>query len=120
MARTISLDDDAFRIRYRGPVVLMLLLREVAVPYGEISDVTVGLEKPPKFYLRIGAYVQGRMLRGRFKSTEKEWWFLDVRGDRERAVVIRTIPGSKYTVVAVQPADDEDPQAIADGIRARL
>ena len=119
MPREIKVDDDAFRIRYSGLSLWVLLLREVVVPYGEIQEVEVGLGPLPRFYVRIGQYIPKRSIRGRFKRDGK-WSFIDVRGNRERAIVVRTLPGSRYAMVAVEPSEEEDSQAIAEEIRPRL
>jgi hypothetical protein len=119
MGREIKLDDDALRIRYSGLTRWIVLLREVEVHYGEIESVEVGLGQTPRFNFRVGSYVSKRVMRGRFKA-DGRWWFLDVRGDRQRVVVIRTIPGSHFAVVGFEPADGEDPDALAESLRARL
>ena len=119
MPRRIEVADDAFRLHYSGLSSWIMILRTVEVPYTEIEQVDVGLEPLPRFYFRIGQYLPRKgIIRGRFKGGGR-WFFFDLH-HRERAVVLRTIPGSHYKLLAFEPTAGEDPAQIAAEIRARL
>jgi len=118
MGREIRVDEDAVRIRYRGLSTLITLLREVNVPYAEIQSVEVGLGPLPRASFRIGESVPGGTVRGRFRVGGR-WYFLDLH-HRERAIVITTLPGARFALVAVEPEADIDPAELAASIRERL
>ena len=65
----------------------VLLLREVAVPWGEIERVEVGLPSLPRFHFRIGQYIPKRSIRGRFKA-KGLWYFVDADVRRRDQVVV--------------------------------
>jgi hypothetical protein len=114
--REIEVAEDAFRIRYSG-LIRLFLGREVAVPYAEIESVEVGLRELPFYSPMAKRRVRpGAIVRGRFKNRGR-WYFLDFY-DRDRAVMIVTRPGSRYSVLGIEP--DGDPEALAKEIRARL
>jgi hypothetical protein len=102
VTRQIELERDALVVRYDGLDSLLVMRREVRIPYEKLESAALGLADPPStLSWRIGLAdpITGTR-RGRFWS-EGTRWFLDFRHP-ERALTLRLRPGAEYDVVAIE------------------
>ena len=116
MPRTIELTDEGLRFYSSG--LIRLFIGRFTVPYVEIESVEVGLHDLPFMSRQLRRRVnKGKIVRGRFRDGDRRWYFFDFR-HRDRAVMIVTLPGSRYTALMIEP--DEDPETFAAELRSRL
>jgi hypothetical protein len=117
MSRRLDLLDNALVVRYSGLDAVVILRREVRIPYTAIRAVSVGLtDAPGALALKIGLSTPpfGTRQQGRFREHGR-WSFLDV-GDRERTVVL-DLEGHEFRRIALTV---DDPVGFAEKLRGRI
>jgi hypothetical protein len=116
----IELTDDALVVRLRGLAALGALRRRVEVPLRLVESVEVGALPAGRPVLwRLGGLAAGSRRVGTFRRAGR-WLFLAL--DRRDRVVRLRLDGRgpervRFAEVLLSP---DDPEGLADAIRARL
>jgi len=116
VARRIDFEEDAVVLRYDGLDAIVVLTREIRIPYVAIGSASIGLTDPPgALALKIGLSTLplGTTQRGRFRE-QGRWSFFDV-SDRERTIVL-DLTGHEYRRVALTV---DDPESFVQKLRER-